>query len=295
MQARQHTKAAAEDLMALDVGSWLNGKKRPKRGAAEAFRPTGAFEESGTAKPVKPAPKTVMLERPGSQGGAMRLMDRLLAFRLPLIGDKPVNTQVQVLLILLGLCFAIVIAVIALDNRLAANGALQIEIVGDTLMHTQRLAKAAPNAVQGNRTAFAELKESRDAISANLDGLANGDGARNLSASSSDIQPPLTRLIERWRASEAAASVITANEKTLLAFGDVIKRINDTSPRLQQLTEEITALKLQGGAPAREIATAGQLVALTQRLGKSANSLVAGNVANAEIALAAAGAAEGLR
>ncbi len=271
--------------MALDVGSWLNSKKKPKRGAVETFRPTGAFEPE-PSKPAKPvAPRTVMLDRPGSEGGAMRLMDRLLAFRLPLIGDKPVNMQVQVLLILLGLCFAIVIAVIALDNRLATNGAQQIEIVGDTLMHTQRLAKAAPNAVEGNRVAFTELKESRDAIAANLDALANGDQLRNLSASSSDIQPPLSRLIERWRVSESAASVIIANEKTLLAFGDVIKRINDTSPRLQQLTEEITALKLQGGAPAREIATAGQLVALTQRLGKSANSLVAGNVANAEVAL----------
>ena len=65
----------------------------------------------------------------------------------------------------------------------------------------------------------------------------------------------------------------------------MIKKINDASPRLQQLTEEIMALKLQVGAPAREIATAGQLVTLTQRLGKSANSLVAGNVANAEVAL----------
>ena len=70
-----------------------------------------------------------------------------------------------------------------------------------------------------------------------------------------------------------------------MAFGDVIKKINDASPRLQQLTEEIMALKLQVGAPSREVATAGQLVTLTQRLGKSANSLVAGNVANAEVAL----------
>ena len=48
--------------------------------------------------------------------------------------------------------------------------------------------------------------------------------------------------------------MIIANEKALIAFGDVIKKINDASPRLQQLTEEITALKLQSGAPAREVA-----------------------------------------
>ncbi len=261
--------------MALEMGSLFKRKSRERksRDAAEPVR--GA---------ASPPPKTVMIDR-GNEGMTMQLVDRLLAVKLPLIGDKPVNTQVQVLLILLGFSFVVLVAVLFFDNRLAANGALQTEIVGDTLMHTQRLAKAAPNAVEGVREAFVELRESRDAIAANLDALANGDSLRNLSPSASDLQPPLAKLIDRWRTSEAAASVIIANEKALLAFGDVIRKINDASPRLQQLTEEITALKLQSGAPAREIATAAQLVTLTQRLGKSANSLVAGSSANAEVAL----------
>ncbi|HQR20981.1 MAG TPA: methyl-accepting chemotaxis protein [Burkholderiaceae bacterium] len=258
--------------MALEMGSLFTRRKSRKG------------RDSAGAE-ARPAPKTVMIERGRGEGMTMAFVDRLLAFRLPLIGDKPVNTQVQVLLILLGFSFFVLVAVIFFDNRMAANGALQTEIIGDTLMHTQRLAKAAPNAVEGNREAFLELRDSRDAIAANLDALANGDPARGLSQSNSDLQPPLAKLIERWNGSQSAASVIIANEKALIAFGDVIKKINDASPRLQQLTEEITALKLQSGAPAREIATAAQLVTLTQRLGKSANSLVAGNVANAEVAL----------
>ena len=182
------------------------------------------------------------------------------------------------LLIVLGMSFLVVVAVIALDNRLAANGTLQTEIVGDTLMHTQRLAKAAPNAVTGNAGAFVELKESRDAIASNLDALTNGDGLRGLSASSQEIQPTLARLTDRWKVSQSAASVILANEKALLAFGDVIKRINTSTPRLQQLTEEIAGLKLANGASGREIAAAGQLVTLTQRLGRSATQMVAGTV-----------------
>ena len=227
-----------------------------------------------------------MLERAGSSGRAMRFMDRLIEMRLPVIGDKPVNSQVQILLALLVTCLLLFVLVLFIDNRAAANGAMQIEIVGDTLMHTQRLAKAAPNAVGGNRSAFTEVKESRDAIAGNLEALMKGDEKRDLSATGSDtIKPELEKLLGNWRASESAASVILGNEKILLAFGDVIKKINDASPRLQQLTEEIMALKLQVGAPSREIATAGQLVTLTQRLGKSANSLVAGNIANAEVAL----------
>ncbi|MGZ9032291.1 MAG: type IV pili methyl-accepting chemotaxis transducer N-terminal domain-containing protein, partial [Burkholderiaceae bacterium] len=257
--------------MALEMGAMF-GRKSSRKAEGDLPR-------------ARPAPKTVMIERPESEGGAMRLMDKLLSFRLPVIGDRPVNTQVQVLLILLGLSFAVVVAVLALDNRLAANGTLQTEIVGDTLMHTQRLAKAAPNAVGGNPNAFVELKESRDAIAANVDALSNGDDLRGLSASSAEIQPTLARLVDRWKISQASASVILANEKALLAFGDVVKRINTATPRLQQLTEEIAALKLANGASGREIATAGQLVTLTQRLGKSANQMVAGTVANAEVAL----------
>ena len=274
--------------MALDMGL-MSVKKKPRersrRNRGDAFRASGALDTMAPNTTTDTsAPKTVMLERPS--GRALRFMDRLVAMRLPVIGNRPVNTQVQFLLGLLATFLLLFVLVLIFDTRLATNGALQIEIVGDTLMHTQRLAKAAPNAVEGNRGAFAEVKDSRDAIAANLDALINGDPNRSLSASRGEgMQPALQKLLDGWRASESASSLILANEKALLAFGDVIKRINDASPRLQQLTEEILALKLQGGASAREIATAGQLVTLTQRLGKSANSLVAGNVANAEVAL----------
>ncbi|MCK6429617.1 MAG: methyl-accepting chemotaxis protein [Burkholderiaceae bacterium] len=267
-------------------------KEAAAEGSGEPFRYTEfAPIDAPPAQPRKgrkAAPPTQRIERDAplaapSANFTTRLLERLVAARLPLIGDKPVATQVQVLMILTALSALIVLVVLLIDLRLAANGAAQIEITGDTLMHTQRLAKAAPNSVQGNRTAFAELKDSRDRISANLAALEGGDA--RVSASSAEIQPMLAGLIERWKASEAAASMIIAQEKTLLSFGDVIKRINDASPRLLQLTEEVSALKLQQGAGAREIAAAGQLVMLTQRLGKSANSLVAGETANAEVAL----------
>jgi twitching motility protein PilJ len=223
--------------------------------------------------------------RPSGPTGRPPLIERLIAWKLPVIGDKPVNVQVQVLFTLLAVFALLVAAIVAIDNRQSTNGTLQAEIVGDTLMHTQRLAKAAPIAINGNLVALGELRDSRDRIAANLDALEKGDPARGLSPSSLSIQRSVTRLLERWRASEAAASVIVAQEKALLSFGAVIKRINDTSPRLLQLTEEIAALKLQSGAQAREIAAAGQLVMLTQRLGRSANSMITGETANAEIAL----------
>ena len=267
--------------MALEMGSLFRRKpsERKQKESADPFRSSAPSAESSRA-----APRTVMIDR-GGEGMALRLVDRLLAFKLPLIGDRPINTQVQVLLILLGFCFFVLVTVLLVYNRMTATGTLQTAIVGDTLMHTQRLAKAAPNAVEGSaRRSWSCAKAATPSppTSTRSPTAMRRAGSRHRRRTCSRRS---TTLNERWRASEAAASVIVANEKALIAFGDVISKINDASPRLQQLTEEVTALKLQAGAPPREIATAAQLVTLTQRLGKSANSLVAGNVANAEVAL----------
>src|SRR4029453_4999696 len=100
--------------MALEMGSMF--KRRPRERRRLADEPTRAGASSEAAAP---APRTVMIERSLSEGRTMQLVDRLLAFKLPLIGDKPVNTQVQVLLILLGMCFVVLLAVLMLDNRMA--------------------------------------------------------------------------------------------------------------------------------------------------------------------------------
>jgi len=284
--------------MALDIGIGRKKAKAPapdtvtEEPAGEPFRYTefAPLDAPVAEAPARRPPGTQRISRkpvrpPASSPTRTPLAERLIAWKLPVIGDKPVNVQVQVLFILLAVFVLLVAAIVAIDNRQSTNGTLQAEIVGDTLMHTQRLAKAAPIAINGNLVALGELRDSRDRIAANLDALEKGDPARGLSPSSLSIQRSVTRLLERWRASEAAASVIVAQEKVLLSFGSVIKRINDTSPRLLQLTEEIAAMKLQSGAPAREIAAAGQLVMLTQRLGRSANSMITSETANAEIAL----------
>ncbi len=282
--------------MALDLGFGKKKKSsRPdKAGRADTAPDTFSYTEFSALDAAVEAPRKSERQadrgsrptrRPEARKAGDRMVDWLLTFKLPLIGDRPVNLQVQILLIMMGMCAFVFGAVLLLDARDAANATQRTEILGDSLMHTQRMAKAATNALQGNRVAFGELRDSRDRIDANLEAMANGDSTRGLSPASSFLQPALQRVIDRWKPSQSAASVVVAQERTLLAFGDVIRRINEASPRLSQLTEEIAALKLQQAAPAREIAAAGQLVMLTQRLGRSANSLIAGETANAEVAL----------
>ena len=51
-----------------------------------------------------------------------------------------------------------------------------------------------------------------------------------------------------------------------------------------ETAEQISALKLQTNAGAREISVAGQLVMLTQRMAKNANSLLSGEAIDPEVA-----------
>ncbi|HRK57884.1 MAG TPA: type IV pili methyl-accepting chemotaxis transducer N-terminal domain-containing protein, partial [Burkholderiaceae bacterium] len=217
--------------------------------------------------------------------GQSSVTERFLSWQLPIIGKKSAKSQVQSLMLLMALCAVAVIAVFIYSTRLANNNALQIDIVGEMLMHTQRLAKAAPYALEGSPPAFEQLRDSRDQIDADLEGLIKGDPQRGLSASSSTVQGKLSTLADRWAGTRTAASTIASEEAALLAFNAMVSKMNNLSPRLLQLTEEISALKLQSNARGREVAAAGQLVMLTQRLGKNANALVSGTGANAEVAL----------
>ena len=252
----------------------FKSKKAQPQAAAE-FQASELIESA----PVTRTPRAEA--RPAAPGKSGKLMDQALGWKIPGLGDKPVATQVQIFAGLLGVSLVVIVATLVIDIRMGYNGNLQTEIVGDTLMHTQRLAKAAPYAMQGNAPAFVELRESRDALAANLDALANGDPVRGLAPSAADHQDALAQLTERWRASESAASAIIGNEKALSAFGKMVKTINEATPQLQALTDEISAARLGG----REGLVASQLAVLTQRIGRTANALVAGNTASNEGAL----------
>ena len=270
--------------MALEFGS--GGKDRDRSIDMNAdFKPSSFMTAGSEADGGAPLTRRLTIADPQAGRRTAALLDRFLEWKLPLIGDRPIGVQVQVLLILLGFTMFVLAGVIALDRRQATTGTQQVEITGNTLMHTQRLARSAPYAVAGSRQAFESMRDSRDRVDANIDALANGDSTRGLSGASATIQPLLARVTERWRATQSAASTIAAQEKALVQFGDIVKRINVATPRLLQLTEEVASIKLERGSSAREIAASSQLVMLTQRIGRSANALVAGEGANAELAL----------
>ncbi len=206
--------------------------------------------------------------------------------RLPLIGGLPLQRQVRILLLLLGGSLLLGAVFVWLNSTASIITATQTQIAGDALMHSQRIGKAAPNAIQGNPKAFDQLEDSRKEFNTDLTVLSKGGyyQGRDIDAPKAELAPILKDTRKVWTSSDKAAETILKLKKELTGFGATLQKLNALSPTLLELTEQISTLKAQGGASPREISAAGQLVMLTQRLGRSANEFLTSEGVNPETA-----------
>jgi len=206
--------------------------------------------------------------------------------RLPIIGKMSLQQQMRVLSITMGSALVVGAFFVWLNASQSALVSTQVQISGDMLMHSQRIGKAAPNAIQGNVEAFKQLEDSRKEINADLNILLKGGAyqGRNVDKASSALESVLLDTSKTWQNSNKAAETILARRKELTGFGETLQKLNALSPALLELTEQISTLKVQGGGSAREISASGQLVMLTQRLGRSANEFLTSEGVNPETA-----------
>jgi twitching motility protein PilJ len=127
-------------------------------------------------------------------------------------------------------------------------------------------------ALVGSASAFPEVRESAEVLARNVRGLR--DGSAEIAAAPAAAQAaiePLTPLVDR---AEKNAAVVAGQQKTLTQVGLALRAINRQSADLLETAETVMSLKLQQDAPAAELSVVGQLVMLTQRIGKSANEFL---------------------
>jgi len=193
--------------------------------------------------------------------------------------------RVQLLIAALIALLAIDAAVVAVDTRQGTFGTIYIATVGKIRMLSQRLAKAAQQASQGNREAFKQLRDSRDEFEAAMNLLLNGGsaGGVNLPATSAASRPALDALDVEWKKSDKNSKQVIGEERNLLALGLSVRQINAANPALQELADEISALSVQSGGSARQNALTAQLMMMTQRMAKNANTMLAEAVIDPEV------------
>ena len=102
--------------------------------------------------------------------------------------------------------------------------------------------------------------------------LKNGDGA--VAAAPSGVQDTLDAALPLVDRAEKNANIVIAQQKTLTQVGQSLRAINRQSVDLLESAETILSLKLQQDASPTELSAVGQLVMLTQRIGKSANEFL---------------------
>ncbi len=178
----------------------------------------------------------------------------------------------------LGILLAIVVVsllviagfAITRSDRLAQ----QVASTGQALMQSQRLAKSVSQALIGTPSAFVELKDSADDLKRRTNGLASGDAELRLQPLAAPLDADLAKITPLVDSADNGAKAILAQQEILTRVGTSLREINRQSSDLLEKAETVAALKLQQNAPLPEIAATGQLVMLTQRIGKSSNEFL---------------------
>ena len=190
---------------------------------------------------------------------------------LPLLGRAPAAVHQRKLLILLALGLVVLALIAGWVLRQADRSAQQLAATGQSLMQSQRLAKSVSQALVGSPQAFPDVVESSDVLARNVRALQSGDAEMNVQGLGESFQSDLKAIDPLMERAERNASVVMGQQKILTQVGDALRTINRQSSDLLEIAETVSSLKLQQNAPASEISAAGQLVMLTQRIGKSAN------------------------
>lgn len=214
----------------------------PVHGSAEA-----AARRLGNTRPRKP----------------LHAADEGEDLRLPLIGHLSLSRQLRV--VLAAFVAGILLTVLSMWQNAARTDVVstQGQTAADALMHSQRVAKAAPNALRGDMGAFNELDESRAEVGRLLQLLARGgqSGNKTIPASSGEVATMLAKARSAWSASNAAATTIVGNRRHLVGFGASVDKFEPLATELGSIADK------QPGNP-----SFARLAALAERLSVSTHA-----------------------
>lgn len=192
---------------------------------------------------------------------------------LPLLGGNTAAGHQRNLLALLAIGVVLLALIAGWVLRQADRSAQQLAATGQSLMQSQRLAKSVSQALVGSPQAFPYVVESSGVLARNVRALNSGDSELGVESLGEQFKSDLEGTTPLMESAERNAGVVMGQQKILMQVGDALRTINRQSSDLLEIAETVFSLKLQQNAPAAEISAAGQLVMLTQRIGKSANEL----------------------
>ncbi|MDO8717749.1 MAG: methyl-accepting chemotaxis protein [Polaromonas sp.] len=193
---------------------------------------------------------------------------------LPLLGRRTITQHQRILLILLALAMIVLGTVTFSALNQSGKVAQQLEATGQSLMQSQRLAKSVSQALVGSPAAFPDVRESAGVLAKAVRGLKSGEASLSLAPVNDNLQPDVEKVAPLVDRAEKNAKTVMDQEGILTQVGSALRTINRQSSDLLEIAETVSSLKLQQNASPSEISASGQLVMLTQRIGKSANEFL---------------------
>ncbi len=193
---------------------------------------------------------------------------------LPLLGRRTIGQHQRILVSLLAIAVAVLGTVTFLALNQADKVAQQVAATGQSLMQSQRLAKSVSQALVGSAQAFPDVRESADVLAKTVRGLKSGENSLRLAPVSEDLLPEVEKVTPLMERAEKNAKTVMGQQNILTQVGTALRTINRQSSDLLEIAETVSSLKLQQNAAPAEISASGQLVMLTQRIGKSANEFL---------------------
>jgi twitching motility protein PilJ len=194
---------------------------------------------------------------------------------IPVLGTRTVVAHQRILSVMLGAALLLLAGVTFYALNQADKVAQQMGATGQALMQSQRLAKSVSQALVGSAQAFPDVAESSGVLAKTTQGLKVGDSEMRLSA----LDPgryghELEKVAPLADRAERSAKAVMSQQKILTQIGAALRLINRQSSDLMDIAEAISSMKMQQNASIAEVSAAGQLVMLTQRIGKSSNEFL---------------------
>lgn len=193
---------------------------------------------------------------------------------LPMLGRKTMGQHQRFLVFFLALFVIVLGTVTFLALSQADKIAQQVAATGQSLMQSQRLAKSVSQALVGSAQAFPDVRESSDVLAKTVRGLKSGEDSLRLAPVGEELQPDVEKITPFMERAEKNAKTVMGQQNILTQVGNALRTINRQSSDLLEIAETVSSLKLQQNAAPAEISASGQLVMLTQRIGKSANEFL---------------------
>ena len=261
----------------LKLPRLLGGNQRPAA-SVELDMPTTQVRTAAEAQGYDPLTSVSLIEQMRAA-----MAETKMPRKVPLIGDLPIVRQFQVLGVLLVTFLVFATFIMWLDARTSSQATASAATATEMQMLSQRLARGAALASQGQAAAFAAVKDSRDRFKLNLDALQRGGIVKGVSldAVQDETLNALLRDVKaRWDRVDANAERVLDNRQNLTELAKGLATITQGSNRIVELAQQTA----QSGASPREGEYATQLAVLAQRIARNASALVSSAEVDPEVA-----------